>query len=650
MNFRIPGILMSICLLVSVPGGTFAQLSDTLFELEEVRIVSDRMGLTEARTGRHMTVIRSSEIASLPVNSIDELLRYTPFLEIQSRGPFGAQSDILMRGSTFNQILVLVDGMRINDPLTGHFNSYIPVPITEISRIEVYRGPASAVYGPDAVGGVVNIITKSFEQGRNNVSIDGKLQAWTGQHKLRHSSTGINFSRERWKAGAGIDYNESDGHPLEPDSLRGDFRVITPSISLSATLSPKTRLAYRSAFDMRDFNARYFYTNSPLDLSREAIRKWWNQVQLEMKLNEAHKLLFQAAYQSTRDSFLFNPAFPVSIHRTRYGNYQLNHLFIHSSFRLASGIQFDQRGIMSNDRGNRYHWHAGAYSVLSGTIMDNLNCGAGLRLDYDPGYGMELLPQLNMSYILRKWVFRASAGRSIRSADFTEMYIGRGLEGPLSAGRNIGNPELRAERAWSIEGGIDREIAADLDFRLTGFCRFGRDLIDYTLTYAEDIPGNENLIPGEQYFYAGNIGLMDTRGIETELKGKHPLTGKWVLDWRLSLQALASGSDSAFVSKYLAAHSNNLVNGGLGLNSGGFSFRISTMYKSRNPESVRDINQDITSAYMLWNLRLDKFFWKKRLQASIQVNNLLDEQYSDILGAKMPGRWILGGLTWNFHR
>jgi iron complex outermembrane receptor protein len=74
------------------------------------------------------------------------------------------------------------------------------------------------------------------------------------------------------------------------------------------------------------------------------------------------------------------------------------------------------------------------------------------------------------------------------------------------------------------------------------------------------------------------------------------------------------------------------------------------MYKSRKAESVRDINQTISRAYMLWNLRLDKYFWKNRLQASIQVNNLLDEQYSDILGAKMPGRWILGGLTWNFHR
>ncbi len=651
MNYRIPGTLLSLYLLMYGLTGTYGQLSDTLFRLEEVRIVSDRLGLPEARAGRHVTVIKSSEIRSLPVNSIDELLRYVPFMEVQSRGSFGVQSDILMRGATFNQVLILVDGMRINDPLTGHFNSYIPVSLTEISRIEVYRGPASTIYGPDAVGGVVNIITKSFEPGITEDGIDGRVEAWYGQHNLRRSNSGVNFSRGRWKAGAGISYSASDGHPLDPDSLRGDFNVITPSISVSTQLSGKTRIAYRTALDKRDFNARYFYTNSPLDLSREEISRWWNQFQLDMRINDSHSLTLQAAYQATRDSFLFNPMFPANFHRTRYQNYQMNHVFLPGrEFRLASGLQADKQRILSNDRGNRDHWHAGAYSILSGMLMENLSFGAGIRLDYDQVYGVEILPQLNLSYVLGMWIFRGSAGRSIRSPDFTERYISTGLEGPLSPGRNLGNPNLSAERAWSIEGGIDRQITQGMEFRLTGFYRFSRDLIDYSPTLAGDIPDNENLVPGEQYFYAGNVGLLNTGGVESELRGRHRLSGSWVLEWVLSYQGLASHSDSAIVSKYLASHSGNLVNGGLGLNSGGFSVRISTMYKSRDTEFAREINQSLSGAYMLWNLRVDKSFWQNRLQLSIQVNNLLDEQYSDIMGAKMPGRWILGGLTWNFSK
>jgi iron complex outermembrane receptor protein len=155
MNYSANRAFLLICLVLIPWLPDYSQLSDTLFPLEEVQIVTGRLGMAESRTGRHVTVIGSGRISSLPINSIDEILRYVPFMEVQSRAPFGAQADFLMRGSTFNQVLVLVDGMRINDPLTGHFNGNIPVPLAEISRIEVYRGPASAIYGPDAVGGVV---------------------------------------------------------------------------------------------------------------------------------------------------------------------------------------------------------------------------------------------------------------------------------------------------------------------------------------------------------------------------------------------------------------------------------------------------------------------------------------------------------------
>lgn len=650
MNYK--GIkALHACALVLVPWlPGFSQLSDTLFPLEEVRIVTDRLGLELSQTGRNITVIRSEEISGLPVNSLDELLRYVPFMEVQSRGPFGAQADLLMRGSTFNQVLVLIDGMRINDPLTGHFNGNVPVPLNEISRIEVYRGPASAIYGPDAVGGVVNIVTKTFDQkGYGTRSTEGKLEAWYGQYNLLRSNSGINIYGDKWKAGAGVNYSASDGHPLDPDSLKGDFDLVTLSVSISGQLSDKVRLSFRTSYDRRLFNARYFYTASPFDLSREEVRKWWNQARLSVNLNGSSTLTLSAAYQSTRDSFLFNPAFPANLHRSRFQNYQLNHLFKGAGgFRIASGIQADNRRIFSTDRGNRFRWHTGGYLMVSKSFSPQFILTGGFRTDCEPSYGLELLPQVNLTRIMGKWTFRGGAGRSIRSADFTERYVSTGLEGPLSPGRNLGNPDLVAERSWSLEGGVDRKILSGLEFSLTGFYRFSRDLIDYVTTPAEGIPQNGNLLPGESYLYAGNIGLLNTGGLETSLTGRHNLSGNLSLDWQLSWQGLASHSDSASVSKYLAAHSRNLVQGEVGLNAAGFRIRMGTMYKNRDPETVAEINQKLTANYMLWNLRLDKFFLGDRLQFSLQVNNLLDENYSDILGAKMPGRWILGGITWNF--
>ena len=248
------------------------------------------------------------------------------------------------------------------------------------------------------------------------------------------------------------------------------------------------------------------------------------------------------------------------------------------------------------------------------------------------------------------WTLRGAGGRSIRSPDFTEKYVSTGLEGPLAPGRNLGNPNLTAERSWSLEGGVDRQIFQGLQFRLTGFYRFSRDLIDYVLTVSEEIPENEELIPGESYLYTRNIGLLNCGGLETSVEGRHTISGQWTLEWQLAYQGLASYSDSAIVSKYLAAHSRNLVQGGVGLYYGSFHLRVSTMYKNRDPETAPGINQNLSKSYMLWNIRLDKYFMQNQFQFSLQVNNLLDEDYSDIMGAKMPGRWILGGITWNFTR
>jgi iron complex outermembrane receptor protein len=449
----------------------------------------------------------------------------------------------------------------------------------------------------------------------------------------------------------GISYNASDGHLLEPDSLRGDFNIITPSVSSAVKISEKINLAVRTAYDRRLFNARYFYTNSPFDQSREEVRKWWNQAALSYEPDDNNTIHFLAGYQTTRDSFLFNPAFPANIHRTHYHNYQVNHLYrSDNTFRIASGIQVDNRKVFSNDRGDRSHWHAGGYLVASRQLFNNLNLSGGLRIDYDQVYELELLPQVNLAWSTGTYTIRGSAGRSIRSPDFTERYISTGLLGPLSPGRNLGNPNLVSEKAWSLEAGYDRVISRYLQIRLTGFYRFSRDLVDYVMTPSEQIPENGNLQPGSRYFYARNIGLVNTGGIEAELNGRHSFAANWMLNWTLSYQGIIPGSDSAVVSKYLASHSRNLMNARLDLNTEGFRIRITAMYKNRDPEMAEEINRNLTNAYMLWNLRFDKYLWNNRLQLSLQVNNILDAEYSDILGARMPGRWIMGGLTWNFHR
>ena len=91
--------------------------------------------------------INGAAFSALPVQSVDDLLRYLPGIEVQQRGPQGAQADITIRGGTFQQVLVIIDGMKLNDPLTGHFNLYIPIHPADIERVEILKGAASAVWG-----------------------------------------------------------------------------------------------------------------------------------------------------------------------------------------------------------------------------------------------------------------------------------------------------------------------------------------------------------------------------------------------------------------------------------------------------------------------------------------------------------------------
>ena len=111
-------------------------------------------------------------------------------MEVQARGPMGAQSDIVMRGGTFQQVLVILDGIRLNDPITGHFNSYIPIAPAEIERIEVLKGASSAIYGSEAVGGVIHIITKSFAAKKGVKQKSAIAQVTGGQYDLINAQAG----------------------------------------------------------------------------------------------------------------------------------------------------------------------------------------------------------------------------------------------------------------------------------------------------------------------------------------------------------------------------------------------------------------------------------------------------------------------------
>jgi outer membrane cobalamin receptor len=119
--------------------------------------------------GRDVQVITKKDIQSLPVRSVNELLSYVSGLDIRERGPFGAQADLSMMGAGFEQCLILINGVPMRDPQTGHHMLNLPVDISQIDRIEVMNGTAGRIYGSNALAGAINIITSTPKAGTSFV-------------------------------------------------------------------------------------------------------------------------------------------------------------------------------------------------------------------------------------------------------------------------------------------------------------------------------------------------------------------------------------------------------------------------------------------------------------------------------------------------
>ncbi|MDZ7683597.1 MAG: TonB-dependent receptor plug domain-containing protein [Fodinibius sp.] len=209
--------------------------ADTSIVSKEVVISSSRIPQTAAGSGRNITILSDQMINEMPAPTTDQVLRYVPGIEVQSRGAFGVQSDFSLRGSTFSQVLVLVDGMRINDPLTAHFNGYIPVAPAEIQKIEVLRGPAAAQYGADAVGGVINIITKTFAATGSQDVTSANVEVGYGQDDLKLAKGGIFKQDDSFRFGAGGMWHGSPGQQLAPD-YKNRFSIGNISASAGAKL------------------------------------------------------------------------------------------------------------------------------------------------------------------------------------------------------------------------------------------------------------------------------------------------------------------------------------------------------------------------------------------------------------------------------
>jgi vitamin B12 transporter len=621
--------------------------------LDSVYVSASRLPMKKFEVGKSITVISAEEIKALPATTVDELLRNLEGVNLNNRGGFGVQSDIGLRGSTFSQVLILVDNQRINDPLTAHFNSNIPIPLSEIHHIEVIRGSAAVSYGADAVGGVIHIKTKAFEGLSKTNSFNFSGNSALGQHDLKLTDLGFHQQGKHFGYSAAIKTSSALGQEFvnpnfikaqKGDSLYSNhfnLKTYTGAITYSKN---RFKGYVRLGTDQRYFGAKYFYTASPWDESVEEVNSTWSQGYL-LYQGDRGKTDFTVGYRTNTDSFVFNPLFSANVHQTKRTNASLNHYRTFFKTQFVFGLQTDLQQIESNDRGD-HEVQTSAFYVLANKRFNDLNANGGLRVELSDEAKVYIIPQLNIAYSLNNHVLRASAGRSIRQGDLTEKYSNF-LDQQVAPGLSVGNEDLVSENSYNFDFGIDGYVNNRFKWGATFFARKSNDLIDYVLTNSDNITNRTNLQAGTMYPYATNISESSTLGFEANTRYTIVDGKKAKLKSQVNYTYINTNTPDSVVSKYIANHPIHNINLVLSLNIHRFNWSVTGNFVTRNEEKIESIDATIPSSYGLINSRVSYSSSIIPVRVFVEVRNLGDNSYQEILGARMPGRWVYGGLSWN---
>ena len=681
-------------------------------DLDSITVYGSRLASSALTEGKDIQILSKETIATFAASSLDELLHHIAGVNVTTRNGFGAQADIGIRGSTFAQILVLVDGQRINDPLTGHFNSYLSLPLEQIHQIEVIKGPSSASFGADAVGGVIAITTNNYHnyrllampsskktipdnrsKNRNyGYQLNSKIGSFGSQ--MHYSNLVLNSSKITTDAYAeltridGPSYNNPNYLAIDsaPPNYRSFYNQERAGISQSYKWNSGWTQYVRLGYDRREFNAKYFYTNSSYDESVEEVERLWGQLSTRKEIGSL-ALEMDGMIQQTMDLFDFNPNFSPNEHTTTQAQFHsaLSSLS-DSKLDYSVGIQALHKNIQSTDRGNHDRTGFASYVMLRESWELNeanypqfITLNLSLRADYDPSYQVKFIPQVSAKWLHRWGILQSSAGKAIRAADFTELFVSHNLD-VISSGRNLGNANLQAEESFAYDLSyetpeIDLRLAPiRIQYRTSYFARESNRLIDYVYTSAKEIEGNFNLDENGFYFFPQNVNRAYSYGVEQHISiafsSSETLSAKptqtsihhmKVPKRNPSITAnldightfIRTKVDGPVVSKYLLQHPRQQLTTQFRLKTRGLGLHVQMRYLMVNEEfgnteffhvsspqtwlDTKLIYQNSGNVFDLGN--------SLRTKWSFEIRNLLDREYQQILGAKLPERWISLGFS-----
>lgn len=579
-----------------------AEAQDTTFVLDTLSVeVGSRTSPDLPVRTRSVEVVTREELRNLPVRTTAEALDWTVGLDLQPRSP--AQADVSLRGSDFEQVLVLVNGVRVSDAQTGHFDLDLAVPLEQVERIEVLRGPASAVYGADAMGGVINVVTRDAGSAWSGRAVAGEDRA-----------AALSFAGGIGDGAAGLDvggdYARSDGH-----REGRDYRMLTGRAEATAPAGDG-RLRGGVGYARRDFGARDFYGPYP---SYEETRTLSAFAGYEANADERMALEPRISYRRHDDDFVLvrdDPALYRNVHTTEQIGGELVGRYRTGPFRIVAGGEAYRDELESGSLGDRSEARGAVFGELAARlpVSTPAEVVVGAREDRHEAYGGFFSPSISAhvspSDVVR---LRGAASRSFRAPTWTERYY--------EAPDNVGRADLDPERSWSAEIGTDLAPGAGLRLGLTGYLRRAEDVIDWARP-----PGSEG--PWE----TRNVQEVRTRGLEATLRVPALLGARWTAGGTLlSQSARATGG---LESKYALKPISERLFAGVTREIG--SHLVVALRGRVGGWKGRDSSFHRIDAHV--GLELG------RATVFLDGTNLTDASYPDVTGIPVPGRALRVGV------
>ena len=362
-------------------------------------------------------------------SSPEDLLRLDPSVTLEERGSGGIQADISIRGTTFEQTLVLVDGMRLNDPETGHLNMDLSLPLEAVSRIDILHGAGSTLFGSDAIGGAINLITTAPTRNSAMLELGGGNMGQTEQH-FQLSSTGERLATRLTGA-----RDTSDGFFYEGQNDCGYHSNV---LSLDTFISPRKGLQptemILGASD-RPYGANLFYGDYD---SAERTKGWLAAIRQPLPAN----LQADFAYRKHTDEYILlvqDPALYENNHIDTLWQADLRGSSTAGRhFDLAYGLESDGDAIRSNSLGHHARNQGAGYANLALHALGRLTLSIGGREEVYAGPNSIFTPTVSAGYFLGHGLHaHAAAGRGFRLPTYVDLYY--------ADPATIGNSQLKPE-------------------------------------------------------------------------------------------------------------------------------------------------------------------------------------------------------------